>query len=646
MYLPHQPRKYQTQTQSQYPYVNPPRRPHPLSRHYSSIPPTSSSSHLLGPTSPTSGPKTRTRRSMSSDSYGFNGEMPAIKELTSGQKKAAEDKKGSRHADVIDTWDPTGLGSAMWHHSGPYDAAAPSRNTNLPNNRAPMQAFRAPPVQSPPPKGPTTISLSSPPVPPAKDTTVEGSDRPAHKRGQSGNRYGAPPTNRRVSGGGLTGQYSTSMPSSGGYFPNMDAPQDEATLARLERQREREAKRQALKAAWGTDTPEPFEDFGRSPNDGTIDFSAPLPGKSARSPGLRFGMGATSPPILDQGTSPTGEYPPAITRGAGPGGVKRTKSLMQKIKTMVRHRSESMESDSNPPFRYGYGGGEGQRSMSASSGQVHKGKVPLPSPGWEDRPALVEEEELEDEIIPGGGQFDDADVFGHDRRRVVSDGNNRENPRSSSPNKASSNEINPSISAEHPSEYHQDKSKRPGFFARTSGNQSSSGGRNSPNKKPILPHNSFSNSSIPTTNSITTPNDVFAEVDESLKDNLNKQGNPEDFEKIIPSTAGSGFILVESPSSKARVLKALQKEQQHNHHHHHHVRSNSHSKHDENGISTIPANRAKYLPTPPVAPVMPDFNDILAPTRKTSPMELGVPEEGGLKRKTSMVKKLKDRMNK
>ncbi|WWC60957.1 uncharacterized protein I303_103534 [Kwoniella dejecticola CBS 10117] len=397
--------------------------------------PTSSSSHLLGPTSPTSGTKTRPRRSMSSDSYGFNGDMPAIKELTSGQKKASEDKKGSRHADVIDTWDPTGLGSAMWHHSGPYDAAAPSRNTNLPNNRAPMQAFRAPPVQSPPPKGPTTISLSSPPVPPAKD---EVTDRPAHRRGQSGNRYGAPPANRRVSGGGLTGQYSTSMPSSGGYFPNMDAPQDEATLARLERQREREAKRQALKAAWGIDTPEPFEDFGGSPNDGTTELgsdyyspesvSAPLPGKPARSPGLRFGMGAVSPPIKDEGTSPTGEFPPAITRGAGPGGVKRTKSLMQKIKTMVRHRSESMESDSVPPFRQGYGNGEGQRSMSVNSGTGHRGKVPLPSPGWEDRPAVVEEEELEDDqdqIIPGGGQFDDADgedVFGNGRRRVASAG--------------------------------------------------------------------------------------------------------------------------------------------------------------------------------------------------------------------------------
>jgi hypothetical protein len=61
------------------------------------------------PTSPAT--KGRPRRSNSSDSYGIL-EKKETKELSAGQKKAAEDKKGSRHADVIDTWDPTGLGSA------------------------------------------------------------------------------------------------------------------------------------------------------------------------------------------------------------------------------------------------------------------------------------------------------------------------------------------------------------------------------------------------------------------------------------------------------------------------------------------------------------------------------------------------------
>lgn len=61
------------------------------------------------------------------------------------------------------------------------------------------------------------------------------------------------PNSRRVSGGGLTGQYSTSMPASGGYFPDADAEVDEAALMRKERQKERDSKRRALKAAWGID---------------------------------------------------------------------------------------------------------------------------------------------------------------------------------------------------------------------------------------------------------------------------------------------------------------------------------------------------------------------------------------------------------
>lgn len=44
---------------------------------------------------------------MSTDSYAVDAAA-----VIAGQRKAADDKKASRHADVIDTWDPTGLGSA------------------------------------------------------------------------------------------------------------------------------------------------------------------------------------------------------------------------------------------------------------------------------------------------------------------------------------------------------------------------------------------------------------------------------------------------------------------------------------------------------------------------------------------------------
>ncbi|WVF72058.1 hypothetical protein IAT40_006870 [Kwoniella sp. CBS 6097] len=583
--------------------------------HTGAAPSTSSSAHLLGPTSPVSGGvKTRTRRSMSSDSYGFNQQQDStnMKELTAGQKKALEDKKGSRHADVIDTWDPTGLGTAMWHHSGPYDAAAPSRNTNLPTSKAPMQAFHPPPVQSPPRTGPTTISLSSPPVPPAKDIPLDAGDRPPHRRAPSGNRHGIPANSRRVSGGGLTGQYSTSMPASGGYFPAMsDEPTDEAELMRRERQREREAKRQALKAAWGIDTPEPFEDFGGSPHDGMVDInendiyspesiSAPLPGKPARSPGLRFGMGATSPPIREDATSPTHENPPHARSGQlGPGGVKRTKSLMQKIKTM--RESPNLAVRSSSP----------------------RGVSPTTESGLAGSP---------------------------------------------------SSELPPDL----------EKTKKPGFFSRSSGT-----GRNSPSKRPGAGTGTGTGHSSTTSisgqagtgsGSGSGPGSGLASgagsgtalaAIPSQSQAQNETDVYEDAaEELVPSGNGSGFVLVESPNSKARAMRALKKEQDHHLHHH---RSGSHGHGlGHNGTSAVPANRTKNMPQPPVAPVIPDFDDIL-PQRRGSPLEQdnygggggsgngsgsngnGTGTSGGLsvnrgddglKRKTSMVKKLRDKMTK
>jgi hypothetical protein len=88
-----------------------PRRAFPLTRHYS-VATTSSQANLLRSSSPGGSGRARVRRSMSSDSYGFQKDDAAVKTLTAGQRKAAEEKKGSRHADLIDSWDPTGLGDA------------------------------------------------------------------------------------------------------------------------------------------------------------------------------------------------------------------------------------------------------------------------------------------------------------------------------------------------------------------------------------------------------------------------------------------------------------------------------------------------------------------------------------------------------
>ncbi|KAF9535402.1 Pal1 cell morphology protein-domain-containing protein [Crepidotus variabilis] len=80
--------------------------------------------------SPPSAPRPSGRRSQSEDS-GHHAEK-----ARSGAKPKG--KKGSQHADVIDRLDFTGVGP-MFHHDGPFDACAPSRNKH--RNKAPMYAW-------------------------------------------------------------------------------------------------------------------------------------------------------------------------------------------------------------------------------------------------------------------------------------------------------------------------------------------------------------------------------------------------------------------------------------------------------------------------------------------------------------------------
>lgn len=70
------------------------------------------------------------RRSQSQDSGGI-----VEKPRSNGKSRS---KKGSQYADVIDRLDITGVGP-MFHHDGPFDACAPSRNKH--RNKAPMHAW-------------------------------------------------------------------------------------------------------------------------------------------------------------------------------------------------------------------------------------------------------------------------------------------------------------------------------------------------------------------------------------------------------------------------------------------------------------------------------------------------------------------------
>ncbi|EJD04085.1 uncharacterized protein FOMMEDRAFT_155219 [Fomitiporia mediterranea MF3/22] len=77
-----------------------------------------------------------TRRSYSQDSA-----TRAAAAMEKSRKAGAKNKKGSTHADVIDRLDFTGVGP-MFHHDGPFDACAPSRNRH--KSKAPMMAWTSP----------------------------------------------------------------------------------------------------------------------------------------------------------------------------------------------------------------------------------------------------------------------------------------------------------------------------------------------------------------------------------------------------------------------------------------------------------------------------------------------------------------------
>ncbi|KAI0321723.1 hypothetical protein OF83DRAFT_1050771 [Amylostereum chailletii] len=74
-------------------------------------------------------------RSASSDSV-----PQPDKSRSNGRSKPSKKPTGSMHADVIDRLDFSGVGP-MFHHDGPFDACAPSRNRQ--RQKAPMYAWTA-----------------------------------------------------------------------------------------------------------------------------------------------------------------------------------------------------------------------------------------------------------------------------------------------------------------------------------------------------------------------------------------------------------------------------------------------------------------------------------------------------------------------
>ncbi|KAI0695148.1 Pal1 cell morphology protein-domain-containing protein, partial [Cytidiella melzeri] len=206
-------------------------------------------------------------------------------------------KKGSAHADVIDRLDYSGVGGPMFHHDGPFDACAPSRNRH--RTKAPMLAWTG--------------------------TASEDKEALANARE-------------------IPASYQSPYPSPGVYAP-YEAPKK---------------KHDAIAEAWGIHEPEPFEDFsagggyaagghsefgtprgttalrrGKEPQDTRGKYKEYLeegPGAGARRQQTkRTPIPPPQPIFALEGDAETNVQPPSPT---SPGAPKRTKSLMHRIRKM------------------------------------------------------------------------------------------------------------------------------------------------------------------------------------------------------------------------------------------------------------------------------------------------------------------------
>ncbi|KAH9004377.1 Pal1 cell morphology protein-domain-containing protein [Lactarius hatsudake] len=237
---------------------------------------------------------TPTRRSHSSDS------VPSDK----AKHHRSKAKKSSIHADVIDRLDFTGVGP-MFHHDGPFDACAPSRNKH--RTKAPMYAW-------------TSIN--------AEDEEVAA----RYRDKEDGQSPVAPPLTYNAS-------YPSEHPRSPPATANYSTYYSEPPKKRVD----------AIAEAWGIHEPEPYEEFFAGGGDSDVPVThGNSTIKETRSNARRTrddlasrSRGPNRPnnipppqPIFD-GPGPEPElYSPQPSPGSGGANLGRNKSLMQRIRKM------------------------------------------------------------------------------------------------------------------------------------------------------------------------------------------------------------------------------------------------------------------------------------------------------------------------
>lgn len=287
-----------------------------------------SNTQLAPPTST----KPITRRSLSQDSVLRAAQTV---EKAKAVKRTIPTKKGSSHADVIDRLDFSGVGP-MFHHDGPFDACAPSRNKH--RTRAPMLAWTS--------------------------ATEEDKDALANARE-------IPPS------------HQSPYPSPGIYTP-YEPPKK---------------KHDAIAEAWGIHEPEPYEDFsagGGYAGGGNSEFTFPASRHGTtntrrskdreardkhlddstpkRQPTKRSPIPPPQPIFVPEGeVDVNGVAVPTSPNGpSSPGAPKRSKSLMHRIRKMRDNPMVPPLSDDYPTDRDPSPPTSAENSTSYAQRPTHK----------------------------------------------------------------------------------------------------------------------------------------------------------------------------------------------------------------------------------------------------------------------------------
>ncbi|KAH8102580.1 hypothetical protein BXZ70DRAFT_905901 [Cristinia sonorae] len=275
-----------------------------MGRSQTQLPPPSTSKPVAPPT----------RRSASQDS------TPVPPEKDKGKRRIAN-KKGSTHADVIDRLDFSGVGP-MFHHDGPFDACAPSRNRH--RTKAPMYAWSGAPDED-------------------KDAFAAAREIPASP-------------------------YASPYPTPGVWAP-YEAPKK---------------KHDAIAEAWGVHEPEPYEDFSagggynprvsgeynssrgvpatgasRKPREGKEKYREPVEEAPAAARRIKRTNLPPPQPVFGPDGEIEGNSPPSPGLASSPGAPRRSKSLMQRIR--------KMRDSPNVPVNYEEMNGSDQDAMASSA---------------------------------------------------------------------------------------------------------------------------------------------------------------------------------------------------------------------------------------------------------------------------------------